>query len=44
MDVRDARKTDGLELRNMLEGTGHGKGTESAERSEEEGRDAERIS
>ena len=35
--VLDARKMDGLELRNTLEGTGHGKGAESAERNEERG-------
>ena len=35
--VPDARKTDGSELRNTLEGTGHGKGAESAERNEERG-------
>ena len=31
------QKTDGLELRNTLEGTGHRKGAESAERNEERG-------
>ena len=37
MGVPNARKTDGSELRNTLERTGHGKGAESAERSEEKG-------
>ena len=40
MGVPDAWKTDGSELQNMLEETEHGKG---AERSEEKGRDVERI-
>ena len=33
----NAQKTDGSELRNTLEGTGHGKGAESAEQNEERG-------
>ena len=33
----NAQKTDGSELRNTLEGMEHGKGAESAERSEEKG-------
>ena len=44
MGVPNAQKTDGSELRNTLEGKEHGKGTESAEQSEEKGRDAEHIS
>ena len=37
MGMLNAWKTDRLELRNMLEGTGHGKGAESGERNEERG-------
>ena len=37
MGVPDARKTDGSELRNTLEGTEHGKGAETVERNEERG-------
>ena len=37
MGVPNAQKTDGSELRNTLEGMEHGKGAESAERSEEKG-------
>ena len=37
MGVPNAWKTDGSELQNTLEGTGHGKEVESAERNEERG-------
>ena len=43
MGVPNAWKMDGSELRNTLEGTECGKGGGSAERSEEIGGDAERI-